>query len=213
MMTLWKQLILGDHDYCSQLWSPDRIGDIQQLELLQRSYLRKIRGLQDLSYWEQLKELNVYSLERRRERYIAIYVWRILEGNAPNISTNQGITGQCHARRGRTCIVPPILSSASYRIRSIRYSSFAIKGPRIFNSLPMDLRNFSGGTVNEFKCRLDRHLRRVPDEPLIPGYTAYRTVDSNSLIDWHSHISRHRWENPEDNSCQQNTLVDVPCSP
>ena len=213
MMTLWKQLILGDHDYCSQLWSPDRIGDIQQLELLQRSYLRKIRGLQDLSYWEQLKELNVYSLERRRERYIAIYVWRILEGNAPNISTNHGITGQYHARRCRTCIVPPILSSASYRIRSIRYSSFAIKGPRIFNSLPMDLRNFSGGTVNEFKCRLDRHLRRVPDEPLIPGYTAYRTVDSNSLIDWHSHISRHRWENPEDNSCQQNTLVDVPCSP
>ena len=45
MMTLWKQLILSDHDYCSQLWSPDKVGDIQLLEQLQRSYLREIEGL------------------------------------------------------------------------------------------------------------------------------------------------------------------------
>lgn len=75
MMTLWKQLILSDHDYCSQLWSPDRVGEIQELEMLQRSYLRRVKDLQHLNYWEQLKKLNLYSLERRRERYIAIYVW------------------------------------------------------------------------------------------------------------------------------------------
>ena len=28
MLTLWKQLVLCDHDYCSQLWNPDRVGDI-----------------------------------------------------------------------------------------------------------------------------------------------------------------------------------------
>ena len=154
----------------------------------------------------------MYSLERRRERYIAIYVWRILEGCAPNISTSHGVTAQWHARRGRTCKVPHIKSSASHRIQSIRFSSFAIKGPRIFNSLPKDVRNFSGGTVNEFKSRLDRHLKSVPDEPLIPGYTAYRSIDSNSLIDWHSHMSRHRRDNP-DSSCLGNTVVDVPGSP
>jgi len=148
------------------------VGDIQLLELLQHAYLRKIRGLHGFSYWEQLRQLRMYSLERRRERYIAIYVWRILEGCAPNISTSHGITGQWHARRGRSCQVQLIASSASHRIRSIRFSSFAIKGPRILNSLPKDVRNFSGGTVNEFKRRLDRHLRSVPDKPLIPGYTA-----------------------------------------
>ena len=213
MITLWKQLILSDHDYCSQLWSPNVKGDIQLLELLQRSYLRKIRSLQGLSYWEQLRKLNMYSLERRRERYITIHMWRILEGSAPNISSSNGITGQWNPRRGRTCKVPPVASSASHRIQTIRYASFAIKGPRIFNSLPMDLRNFTGGTVNEFKSKLDRHLRLVPDEPLIPGYTAFRTIDSNSLIDWHSHLSLPRRENSIDISCQWNTLVDVPGSP
>ena len=213
MMTLWKQLILSDHDYCSQLWSPDKIGDIQLLEMLQRSYLRKVQGLQGLSYWEQLRLVKMYSLERRRERYIAIYVWKILEGMVPNISTSHGIAGQWHARRGRSCQVPYILATASHRTRSIRFSSFAIKGPRIFNSLPMHLRNFSGGTVNQFKCRLDKHLKSVPDEPLIPGYTAYRTVDSNSLIDWHSHISRHLREDPKVQSRLRNALVDVPGSP
>ncbi len=39
MLTLWKQLVLCDHDYCSQLWNPDRVGEIQSLELLQRSFV------------------------------------------------------------------------------------------------------------------------------------------------------------------------------
>ena len=67
MLTLWKQLILCDLDYCSQLWSPSKTGDIQALELLQKSYLHCMNGMQGLDYWEQLKELKLYSLERRRE--------------------------------------------------------------------------------------------------------------------------------------------------
>ena len=213
MMTLWKQLILSDHDYCSQLWSPDRVGEIQALEMLQRSYLRKIQSLRQLNYWEQLKELNLYSLERRRERYIAIYVWKIIEGLAPNISDTHGIADHWNDRRGRSCWVPSISSRATCRVRSIRFNSFAVKGPRVFNSLPMHLRNFTGGTVDQFKRRLDHHLRTVPDEPLIPGYTATRTIDSNSVIDWHSHLSRNQRVNHEDNSCPQNTMVDLPDSP
>ena len=40
--------------------------------------------MQGLKYWEQLGELKLYSLERCRERYIAIYIWRILEGHVPS---------------------------------------------------------------------------------------------------------------------------------
>ena len=39
MLSLWKSLILCDHDYACQLWSPTRTGDIQSIELLQRSFL------------------------------------------------------------------------------------------------------------------------------------------------------------------------------
>ena len=86
MLTLWKQLILCDHDYWSQLWNPESTGDIQSLELLQRSFFKKIPALKHLSYWDQLKQVNMYSLERRRERYTALYTWKILEGLAPNLS-------------------------------------------------------------------------------------------------------------------------------
>ena len=40
--------------------------------------------MQGLNYWEQLGELKLYSLEHRQERYVAIYIWRILEGHVPN---------------------------------------------------------------------------------------------------------------------------------
>ena len=84
MLALWKQPILCDLDYYSQLWNPSKTGDIQALELLQGSYLRFINGMQGLNYWEQLGELKLYSLEHRQERYIAIYIWHILEGHVPN---------------------------------------------------------------------------------------------------------------------------------
>ena len=47
----------------------------------------------------------------------------------------------------------------------------------------MELRNLSDITVEEFKRELDRYLTSIPDEPLIPGYTAMRRTDSNSLLD------------------------------
>ena len=38
--------------------------------------------------------------------------------------------------------------------------------------------------MNLFKAQLDKYLEQVPDQPLIPGYRAYRQCKSNSLIDW-----------------------------
>ena len=42
--------------------------------------------MHDLSYNERLKALKLYSLQRRRERYCIIYVWKVLEGLVPNVS-------------------------------------------------------------------------------------------------------------------------------
>ena len=86
MLTLWKSLVLPHFDYCSQLWSPSSINLIQSLESIQRSFLKKIEGLNSLNYWDQLKTLKLYSLQRRRDRYRIIYVWSILEGITPNFN-------------------------------------------------------------------------------------------------------------------------------
>ena len=64
----------------------------------------------------------------------------------------------------------------------MRYSSFGVRGPRLFNILPANIRNITGCSVNSFKHRLDKYLITVPDEPQIRGYTAMRRAESNSLI-------------------------------
>ena len=103
LLTLWKSLILSIHDYCCQLWNPCTVGDIQLLELLQYEFNRKITSVRNLSYWDRLSKLCLYSLQRRRERYISIYVWKILEGLVPNISNSStAIQAKERVRLGRS---------------------------------------------------------------------------------------------------------------
>ena len=103
MLLLWRSLIRSKLEYCCQLWSPTQTGDIQSLEQVQRNFIRKIKGIQHLSYWQQLQELSLYSLERRREHYILLYMWQIIVGNVPNIDSpdHAGIKAAWHPRRGR----------------------------------------------------------------------------------------------------------------
>ena len=113
MLTIWKTLVIPHHDYCSQLWCRVKTGLTQSLELLQRSFVSKIRGMKQLSYWEQLKTLRLYSLERRRERYILLYVWQILEELVPNLEdTTIRKASEITDRRGRVCHVPAVSHQA-----------------------------------------------------------------------------------------------------
>ena len=57
-------------------------------------------------------------------------------------------------------------------------------GPKIFNSLPHHIREVTKCSIGQFKNKLDSFLKKVPDEPLIPGYTQYRHCETNNLIDW-----------------------------
>ena len=189
LITLWKSLVLSDHDYCSQLWNPCSVGLIKSLENIQYSFTRKITSVQNMSYWEQLSALRLYSLQRRRERYIAIYVWKVLEGLVPNISSvdiSSAITAKENQRLGRRCKVPPVSRTAPRHVQNIREASFSVMGPNIFNCLPRDIRDTrkSDCDIIQFKAKLDSFLRTIPDQPLITGYTLYRQCDTNSLIDW-----------------------------
>ena len=74
------------------------------------------------------------------------------------------------------------ISDELSRFQSLRYSSFGVVGPRLFNVLPVNIRNISGCTVETFKLHLDRFLATVPDEPQVRGYTAMRRAESNSLL-------------------------------
>ena len=180
LITLWKSLVAPILDYCSQLWSPSTPGLIQSLESVQSNFLSKIAGLSSLDYWEQLQVLKMSSLQRRRERYTCIYVWKVLEELVPNF----GLQSTYSIRRGRSCIVPAVKRTGSHRHQTIRFNSMGVLGPRLFNHLPACIRNMTGCSVDSFKSALDKHLATVPDQPRLPRLIRYCSKASNSILEY-----------------------------
>lgn len=186
MLTLWKSLVIPHLDYCSQLWSPSKRSLQQDLEALQKSFLNGIPSIRKLNYWEKLKKVKMYSLERRRERYRIIYTWCILEGLVPNFNYDEGkggIYSYINQRLGRLCSLKPVKLGH----KNIWKGSLSEEGPKLFNILPKSLRNTSKCAKDIFKRKLDNFLQTVPDEPLLPNYFPFRRADSNSIIEMVKH--------------------------
>ena len=96
MLTLLKSLVVPLIEYCCQLWNPWKAKDIQALEAFQ------ITSEQHLNYWERLHKLKLYSVQRRCERYMIKYIWKITQHMVQNIhcSIGQKIKTKRHPRHG-----------------------------------------------------------------------------------------------------------------
>ena len=103
-------------------------------------------------------------------------------GLVPNFGIKVASTD---TRRGLCLEVPPHKGHLM-RYRTLREKSLTVEGPRLYNSLPMSLRNHCG-TYESFKATLDTFLKIVPDKPLGAEYAECINKDgqpSNSLRDW-----------------------------
>ena len=179
MLTLYRALVLPILEYCSQLWHPVQLGISRSLEAVQRSFTSRLRGMENLNYWQRLEALKLYSLERRRERYMMIYIYKIIVGLAPNFEASRVVVTQRSDRRGLTCRVPPVNRAAMARVQSLQENSLPVLGARLFNLLPAETRGFSG-QLDNFKKQVDRFLSGVPDQPPLPHY--YQISATNSLL-------------------------------
>ena len=142
LMMLFKTLVLPHIEYCCIIWNPYLKKEINMLEQIQRSFTSKVEGVNNKNYYERLKELKLYSLERRRDRYIILYIFKIINNMVPN----PGISYKFSARRGRILTSPSIISTNTHESTLI-HPSFLRRAPRILNALPKELRNSSAITL------------------------------------------------------------------
>ena len=172
MLPLYTSLIRSRLEYCSPLWNPSKVCDIMKLESVQRTYTAKISEVRHMSYWDRLKSLNLMSLQRRRERYMVLHMYKILNQLAPN-----DLSLQFHPthRRGICCKIPPLVKNCKLKHQTAYDESFAVSGPKLWNLIPKTIKEKP--TLDSFKAALTKFIMTVPDNPPVPGIAS-----QNSLV-------------------------------
>ena len=177
LLTLYKTYVRSHLEYCCPVWSPHQKGDIQKLEAVQRSYTAKMEGMDNLNYWERLKALKIYSLQRRRERYKILYMWKMsndLVPKSPSIefrktSRRSGVIAE--RRLGK--------STCSKGVKTLIHNSFASSAVGLFNAIPAKVKDQL--TIEGAKAELDRFLANIPDTPPTRNYSP---SNDNSILKW-----------------------------
>ena len=180
MKFLWLTYLQPSIDYCSQLYSPNSGPQLMKLENILRSFTKRIDGFHTLNYWDRLKALNISSVGRRFQRYKCIYIWKILNGHAQNC----GIEWYHNNKSGTMCKTRKI---GTY-FQPQRANSFQWIAPRLFNSLPRNIRDCRD-SQEIFKSKLNEFLSKLPDCPLTRELTPipmdpFDCSPSNSIIHW-----------------------------
>ena len=180
MITLLKSLVQPKLDYCSQLWSPVDQTSINKLEAVQHHLIDRIQDqrLVGLNYWDKIKELKLYSQERRRERYQVIFLWKISQGLVAGYDVD---FTSCGLRRGRMINPKPVNRNAPTSVRNAKEGSLGVRGAKLFNLLPESLRVMNTEHIDMFKNHLDIFLTSIPDQPTVAGLG--RAALTNSLLD------------------------------
>ena len=172
LMPVFKSIVQATLDFPNLLTCSPSSSILTRLESIQRRFTSKLDGMCDKTYTERLSQLHLYSIQRRKDRGLLLFMQRIALGD-PKLSgfpeltrdrfkeENYYVSSRSHegvSKKLERSWIDPVYKLSAHYI-----------GVRLYNSLPLNKKsgfyNNASMSFDNIKVETDKFLKGLRDLP------------------------------------------------